>query len=371
MKRFSFPFLFFGAPSRQAAGPRKVARVLLLAGLFFLAFELALQVRDQVRNGQSVFTLLFEGNSYVDDPQTGLRLLKPNSVFRGQKVTLRANSLGLRSPEIAPERMPGSWRIAVIGASTVMGLYASDTETTFPARLEQRLRHEYPQRRVEVVNAGIMGYDLKDQQRMLETRVAALKPDLVVLYSGFNDFWYYCHPEMPPPNVFQPQGLPVVTVPEWLATVGKIRDKTMALRTMAGAQPNTLDARAVDLAGYRFRLESLVRRAGELKLPLLLATNARSFRREQPLEEQLALSSSARAIHDCFSLDGLHVLNDRHNELIRSVAEAHGLPLLPIDALIPGGERYFVDAQHFTEEGEQLVGDALAGFIVSRRLLPE
>ena len=47
---------------------------------------------------------------------------------------------------------------------------------------------------VEVVNGGISGYTLADEQALLEKVLAPLDPDLVVVYPGFNDFAGYCRP---------------------------------------------------------------------------------------------------------------------------------------------------------------------------------
>lgn len=357
-------------PLTSAAGARKVTRIFAFTLALLLTFETLLQVRSQVNSGQSIVTLLTGGTSFVVDKETGLKLFRPNSVFAGEKVTLRSNSLGLRSPEIPRQRIPGSWRLAVIGASTVMGLYDRDTDTTFPARLEQSLRQQFPGKRIEVVNAGIMGFTLSDQRRMLETRVASLHPDLVIVYPGFNDFFSYCQDSSASKTQFQRQGLPLVEMPPWLFTADSIRRRTVFLRTTAMREANMKNPDELDLRPYRERLEALIQRADELHLPLVLSTNARAYRRDQPLGEQLQLSRTARYFNRCFDLEGLHVLYDRHNVVIREEAAAHGIPLIALDEQVPGGERYFVDAQHFTPEGAALVGQRLAAFILKRKLLP-
>lgn len=360
------------SPPPGAAGVRKVALTLATALGLLLAIEVALQLRTYLLFGQSALTKLFsDDNIIVRDAATGLMLLRPNRVVPGSRVTLRSNSLGLRSPEIAIARKPGSWRLAVIGASTVMGLYDPDTTETFPARLEQRLRREFPRKTIEVVNAGIVGYRLEDQRRMLETRVAALHPDLVIVYPGFNDFQAYCEATPALSRRPQRQGLPLLPLPAWLSTVDEIKKRTVFLRTTAVRRANQRDPDDLDLRPYRAKLEALVDRAEALGLPLLLATNARAYRRDQPLAEQMRLSTSARYYNRCFDLDGLHALYDRHNAEIRAVAEARRVPLVPLDELVPGGQRYFADSSHFSIAGEILVADALAGFILSRGLLPK
>src|SRR5688500_9743784 len=113
--------------SRTPHGSR-IASVLLLFLLILVGVELALQVRSHVRYGQSIFNVLTEETRYVLDPATGLRLLRPNRTFSGSESIVRTNSLGLRGPELPVVPARGTLRIAVIGASTVMGAYARDND---------------------------------------------------------------------------------------------------------------------------------------------------------------------------------------------------------------------------------------------------
>lgn len=353
----------------RSLGPgRRIGLILLSAVLLFAALELGLQIRSHLRFGQSVFNAVRGETRYVEDERTGLKLLRPNRVFPGQDVEIRSNSLGLRSPEIAPERVPGSLRVAVVGASTVMGELAKSNEATFAALLGERLRQRYPQRKVEVVNAGISGYRLTDQLRMLEEIVLPLKPDLVIVYPGFNDFADYCRDATPAPAALR-QGLPLLTLPGWLLSVDAVRRKTVFLRSALPGKKTLLDPAAIDLAPYRGRLESLVAAARSAGVPLLLATNARAYRAEQPLDEQMRLSEQARYFNPCFDLPGLNALYDRHNAEILDTGRRLDVPVLPLHERIPGGRQYFADASHFAPAGEGLAADTIFGFLVSDGLL--
>jgi lysophospholipase L1-like esterase len=287
----------------------RIGKIALTAVLLLTALELGLQIRSQLRFGQSVLNAVRGETRYVEDMGTGLKLLRPNHVFPGQDVEIRSNSLGLRSPEILPDRTPGSLRIAVVGASTVMGELARNNEITFPALLAQRLRQRYPHREVEVVNAGISGYRLDDQQRMLRKIVLPLRPDLIIVYPGFNDFADYC--QDPPDPSSAREGLPLFSAPTWLLSVEAVRRRTGFMRAAPPETKSVRDAAAIDVAPYRSRLESLIKTVREAHVPLLLATNARAYRNDQPLKEQLRLSEQARHFNRCFDLSGLHTLYDR------------------------------------------------------------
>lgn len=355
----------------RVAGMKKVIGIVLLAIVLMLIIELALQIRAHFRSGESVFNLIFSESVYVKDAETGLLLLRPNKTIIGSQTTLRSNSLGLRSPEIPIVREDHSWRLAVVGASTVMGAYAADNDKTFPAQLEQRLRKQFPLKKIDVVNAGIAGMGLDEQRRMLETRVATLKPDLVVVYPGFNDFAVYCRNDETSNQRFQRQGLPIISLPEWLQTVDMIKKNTVFLRTTNIKQASIRNPASINLQAYESKLEAFIQRAAELKLSLVFATNARAYRPEQSLSDQAKLSETARYYNHCFDIAGLHQLYDRHNTAIRKAAKAHQIQLIDLDTLVPGGPRYFADSSHFSFQGEVLVAEALYDFIATNKLLVE
>lgn len=96
-----------------------------------------------------------------------------------------------------------------------------------------------------------------------------------------------------------------------------------------------------------------------------------AYRRDQPWAEQTKRSETDRYYTHCFDLDGLHVLYDRHNAHLREMAAAHGIPVIALDEMVPGAGRYFADSHHFSVEGDVLVANALATFILERRFLPD
>ncbi len=347
---------------------RRVFLAILCAVVFLLLAELATQLRSQWRYGQSVFNAFAAQTMYETDPATGLLLLRPSTVFPGSEKIIRSNSLGLRSPEVHAPREPGSLRIAVIGASTVMGAYAADNSKTFPAMMNARLSELFPTRKVEVINAGIVGYGLPEQRRMLTRRVAPLHPDLVIVYPGFNDFASYCRKDKARAE-FVPQGLPMLQMPSWLLSSELLIKNTGALRELAVPQRGLVDASVLDIKTYVANLHRLIESGQRRGIQMVLATNARSYRRDQPLEAQQQLSETARFYNDCFDLENLHVLYERHNAAIQAAAAKAQVPVVDLQNLIPGGTRYFADSSHFTEDGEHLAANALVDFLLQADLL--
>jgi lysophospholipase L1-like esterase len=351
----------------DAAGAGATGRVLRIVALtlaFLFAIEAIVQYRSYLRYGLSALDRIRHQSLYVDDRETGLRLLRPNAVVRGQEQSIQANSLGLRSAEISEAHPAHSLRIAVIGASSVMGTTERDNEHTFPGQLETLLREALPHLRIEVINAGIAGYSLADERVMLERRIAPLRPDLVILYTGFNDFASYCRGS----GRSAAPTLPMLSVPNWWLSYELLKKNTTALRAgqASGPRRNPL---ALDLGAYRAQVEQLLASGQRLGMRLIMLTNARSFRREQPIDEQLQLSSLTRYYTPCFDVEGLHMLWDRHNQVLASVAQAHGVPLLELDRMVPGGEAYFSGSSHFTELGDHFVAQTISQFLLGRQLL--
>jgi lysophospholipase L1-like esterase len=347
---------------------RRVFQALLCSVALFLLVEVMLQIRSQLRHGQSVFSAVAAQKMYQADLDTGLVLLRPNSTFSGSEIVIRSNSLGLRSPEIDVARTPGSLRIAVIGASTVMGAYAASNEESFPALMEARLRVLYPNRLVEVVNAGMVGYSLADQRRMLTHRVTVLHPDLVIVYPGSNDFAGYCREKevrTEPPR----QGLPTLSLPNWLLSTEILLKNTSGLREVPVPSGDVVDAAKLDISTYVAELEQLIESSHKRGMKIVLATNARAYRRDQEPKLQQQLSRTARFYNHCFSLEGLHVLYERHNLAIRETGALLGVPVVDLHNQIPGGTRFFVDSHHFTKQGESVAADALVTFLTQHDLL--
>lgn len=336
---------------------------LLMTALYFLlallAVELALQWRSHVRWGQSIFDVAAKGETrYVRDPATGLMLLRPNQVFASQQQTIRSNSLGLRSAELQSPKPPGSLRIAVVGASSVFGAYAADNKATASALLEERLRQVNPGRVVEVMNSGVVGLSLSEQVTLLRKVVLPAAPDLVVLYSGTNDFVGYCRAKKASAApALEPLWKPRLSA--GLLSVELVTKNTADFRKMFAGSSADINPDAIALEEVAANLRAFIQAAQDAGVKVLLATNARSYRREQAVPLQQKLAQTALFYNHCFSLDGLHTLHDRVNATILAVGAERSVGVLPIAAELPGGERNFVDASHFSAKGEQAVAAIL------------
>lgn len=121
------------------------------------------------------------------------------------------NSLGLRGPEAAQEKTTGTFRILGIGDSFTYGAGVRD-EDTFLRRLEASLNKNGS---YEVLNAGVEGYNTRDEIITLENRWLALKPDLILigfyLNDCYSDFTFLNRGEEQGVNKPKPPGLAQVS----------------------------------------------------------------------------------------------------------------------------------------------------------------
>jgi hypothetical protein len=104
----------------------------------------------------------------------------------GRRVEIWTNSLGYRGDEVRPKTAQ-EFRVLVLGDSITLADYAPQEES-YPARMEQRLR-EYRQatKKIQVINAGTAGLDLRSEFMILMETGLSTKPDIVVEGLYLND----------------------------------------------------------------------------------------------------------------------------------------------------------------------------------------
>ena len=110
--------------------------------------------------------------------------LKPG--YRDRAGLISINSRGLRGPEIRPKG-PTELRILSLGESTTFAARLA-YENSYSDLVEKRLQEELSDKTVRVINGGVPGYTLFQGTQYLLAEGVSLRPDLVILYFGFNDF---------------------------------------------------------------------------------------------------------------------------------------------------------------------------------------
>jgi hypothetical protein len=170
----------------DASLSRRIARYLSIAALvlpFVIALEITCRLEDRIANGIPFLSRVTQPAHLILIDSVGARG-RPNARFGKWHL----NSMGFRGPEIVSSRRPGSLRVVVEGASETFGLYeAPDKE--FPRQLEDSLRQRTVAMcgaqsgdAIEVINGALPGMSLPSMVRHVESVVAPLHPDVIVLY---------------------------------------------------------------------------------------------------------------------------------------------------------------------------------------------
>ena len=125
------------------------------------------------------------------DPKVGWVNRPDQDCYCGE-ARARFNSQGFRGPELA-DRGEVDLRILAMGNSLTLGGGVHDHET-YPSRLQRLLEEKYPNLKIEVINAGIVGFAIKQYIPYLERLLDSVNPDIVLLGMQWRDLHH--HPRM-------------------------------------------------------------------------------------------------------------------------------------------------------------------------------
>ncbi len=112
--------------------------------------------------------------------------IMPNSSFVTLGVPFTTNEYGFRDqPTI--QKTPNTFRILCIGDSVTFGTGVANHET-FPNVLESLLQHRAGNTlKVDVINAGVSAYNIRNIRALLETTITAFQPEAVLYTFVEND----------------------------------------------------------------------------------------------------------------------------------------------------------------------------------------
>ncbi|MGQ0384070.1 MAG: SGNH/GDSL hydrolase family protein [Gammaproteobacteria bacterium] len=340
-------------PARRGGLVRLVAINLLVCALLLLAAEAAVRVRATLRYG----TTATAEDLYRIDEATGLRVARAGLVAG----PITTNSLGFRGPEISVPKPGGTLRLAFLGASTTWCAEVSGNDSTWPHIVTEGLRARVPNHRWDYVNAAVPGYTVETLRLNLQRRVAALQPDVIIVYEATNDMSGELREIAFDQGVlgstsFRPPSWPARYSLLWelveknlriMAAQWAARDQAARLRL----DPQTLGE------DYRRELTALIREARQHARIVAVATFSTQLRRGQSPGQQERASGSAMYYMPFMSPQGLIDAYERYNTVIREVAAETGALLIDEADAIPGTPEYFVDTVHFSDAGSRAMAE--------------
>lgn len=292
--------------------------------------------------------------------------LKPGFAQGGAVV----NPQGFAQRDSVPlERTPGTLRVAALGESTTHGHDVD--QGNYPAYLRRRLEASAPgHRHVEMINGGVSGW-ISDQVALrAENEIAAFRPDIVVLYVGWNDFQAYDpYGGVPMISKFEDQGGSELhqTAASALKSVALLSALYQKVRWQLSSQVARITSAAPPPEKlYRFYLSNLARtvtafRNANPNVRICLSTLVGRW----PLDAEADFATQYGRTwwmtkHQLTRQDAAEHL--RHlNALIRRYAADHGLILVDAAAAFDTLDRGQLqwDFAHMSFEGYELLAETM------------
>jgi lysophospholipase L1-like esterase len=324
--------------------------------------------------------------------------LRPGSDTRPTAdARVRVNRLGFRGDEIAVRKPDGVFRIVALGGSTTFGYHNSipSNDETWPTKLERALARRLPGRKIEVVNAGVPGYTLRNSLINFVSRVTWLEPDLVIVYHGVNDASAFRSREQIARSVIDADitrthaiGLLERTLAHSYVfldaryRIRKIRRRLAAAPTaeagsdVATAAPSPDEPLPATLDAYERNLRNLVLTARAAGTDVVLVRQALMPVPDCTSEPDPAgADAAALRARICLQLatyyphlgaKGLARTFDAFAAIQRDLAHEFDLVWIDADAAVPDTPEYHSDLCHFHPAGTTRVAEAIADGLTAR-----
>jgi lysophospholipase L1-like esterase len=372
-------FLLIKQPAVRLPSKTNLALVVFSLTLTFLSLEVAarlwlayLATPDQ--KDEFVLYTSIQPIDYAWTPHQYLTYV-PNPNYR--RGLTGHNSLGYRNNEFPLEKPNGVFRIVALGGSSTYDVAIPDNAATFTAQLEKVLRDDYGYQEVQVINAGVPGYNSWEILVNLEFRVLDLDPDLVIIYENTNDV----HARLVAPAAYrgddsgrrQPWQPPPVAWWEHSAFL-RILSRIANLTRQVGVDDFVSSA-----TYYSWPFESRLN-DHDLDPAQLLKDNPPVYY-QRNLENMVAVAQAHHIeillstwayspyLGDYASLDYYQRGFVENNAVIKNVAASRAVPLFDFAALMPQSAEYWADGRHSNEAGALEKAELFAKFIDAQGLI--
>jgi hypothetical protein len=112
--------------------------------------------------------------------------LRPDLLVKFKDVLIETNRQGFRNENFSVAKPPHTARVVFLGDSHMFG-WGVAQEKTCPYRLQEMLNMKYPQKRWEVINTAVPGYNTAMEIETLEKKALKFSPDIVIMEFICND----------------------------------------------------------------------------------------------------------------------------------------------------------------------------------------
>src|SRR5215216_2213349 len=287
------------------------------------------------------------------------------------------NSLGYRNDEFTLEKPSGVYRIVALGGSSTYDVSIKDNAATFTAQLERLLKEDYGYQNVQVINAGVPGYNSWEILVNLEFRVLDLDPDLVIIYENTNDF----HARMVEPSAYRGDDLGIRQA--WQVPPVALWEHSALLRIVSRMMNMSRQISIDDFVSsptyvswpYEYRLSDDNLDPSEIlkeNPPIYFRRNLENMSaiaKDHDIRILLTTWAYSPYLKDYAAEDYYQDGFKENNDVIKEVAADQQVPIFDFAALMPQDAKYWADGRHVNEEGALVKARLFAEYLHDQRLI--
>ena len=357
--------------------PRDTGKKIAFAGftLVFLVvlLEIALRISGYGNSCQGQYT---KDAIWACDP---ILYFKLNPLLDINNDSL--NKAGFRTHEFSP-KPPGVYRVLSLGDSCTFGITTTTMfeyiPTPYPRRLEELAAEHGGTRKVEVLNAGVPGYNSFQGVMLMRTKLRGLQPDLVTVRYGWND--HFMSRQMSGDAFREPDNRLLLGIQDLLLRTAiypslrrlrqdletASRRSATAKATVAEIPHEWIPTISIDLYKHNLRRIAEIARARGAEVWFLTSPHAFVTDENRGQYDKFPAGPSAKQLlvfNAIPSFERLIEIHESYNAATREVGAELGAPVIDMDALYRrhSSEHLFTsqDVPHPTQAGHDLEAEAL------------
>ncbi len=309
-----------------------------------------------------------------------------------------ANEYGFRAGPISKEKPKNTYRIFLLGGSTVLNV-STPFEQNTSELLRKLLQKKYPQKNIEVINAGNEGYTSEHSIIDYMFNISDFQPDLVIMWHGINDMQYSCVPTYQSFGIYHSDyshflgavtnmvksyytEKPIISINlismDFITEFFRYNFYSDLIEAYKKMQFNkhgkVLNSTPIamnypSMAAYKRNLEHFAKILKEDNVSFVLGNQPFLYRKEldKTMDWYMQHVCSDGVHHP--SLESLIRGINGFNKTTEKVALENHVPFIDLERHVPKTATYFVDDVHLNSKGNQLTADLLYDFVIDNKII--